>query len=65
MYGFDDILARFRGFMLRDFNAMKESDIQDLLARSFDLLGEVKEMRYRLTVALYNRLKDESDGLNK
>lgn len=59
MYGFDDILARFRGFMLRDFNAMKESDIQDLLARSFDLLAEVKEMRYRLTVALYNLLKDK------
>ena len=65
MYGFDDILARFRGFMLRDFNAMKECDIQDLLARSFDLLDEVKEMRYRLTVALYKRLKDKCDGLDK
>ena len=59
MYGFDDILARLRGFMLRDFNAMKESDIQDLLARSFDMLNEVKEMRYRLTVALYNLIKDK------
>ena len=55
---FLDSCRHLRGFMSRQVNCMKESDLQALLESSFDLIEELKEYRYQLSVALHNRLSE-------
>lgn len=60
MFGsFRDNKLKMLGCISRNVDVLPEHEIQDLLNESFSLIENLREFRYRLSIALYKKLSEK------
>lgn len=56
---FHEALAFLRGCLNRQLNLCNEHVLQTLFSMSYDMIKELEQFRYRLSVALYHKLSEK------